>query len=136
MLRVGRPEGALSEAWGTPDLARGGSLRLLPAPAGGYDDLLGKRLEELQAAWASDLILRTADELNSRRLPASLIPGILSLFVHDLVQEATPSSHDDLLAVARYAQRIAAERFDDYVSALAGEGPLVAAPSPGDPGAR
>jgi hypothetical protein len=132
LLRLGGPVPALGEAWGTPDLARGGSLRLLPPPPGGHDDLLGQRLEGLHAARASDLVLRVAAELHSRHLPASLVPGVLSLFVQDLVQEATPLSHDDWLALARFAEEAPSERFDEYVSALAGEGPLVPAPEPGE----
>jgi hypothetical protein len=133
LMRLGRPEAAPSDPWGTPDLARGGSLRLVSPPPGGHDDLLGQRLEDLHAARAPDLVLRVAVELESRHLPASLVPGVLSMFVQDFVQEATPSSHEDWLALARFARDAPTERFDEYVSALVGEGPLVPAPEPGEP---
>ncbi len=130
LLHLGRPLGSLAEAWGTPDLARGGSLRFLDAPALGYDDLAGQRLDELLAARLPDLVLRVAVELVARGLPARLVPGVMSLFAQDFVQEAMPSAHDDWLALARYARDVPGERFDEYVSALTGEGPLVPAADP------
>ncbi len=133
LMRLGHPDATPGDPWGTPDLTRGGSLRLVSPPAGGYDDLLGQRLEDLDAARAPDLVLRVAVELDSRHLPASLVPGVLSMFAQDLVQEATPLSHDDWLALARFARDVPTERFDEYVSALVGEGPLVPAPEPGEP---
>jgi hypothetical protein len=133
LMRLGHPDATPGDPWGTPDLTRGGSLRLVSPPRGGYDDLLGQRLEDLDAARAPDLVLRVAVELDSRRLPASLVPGVLSMFAQDLVQEATPLSHDDWLALARFARDAPTERFDEYVSALVGEGPLVPAPEPGEP---
>jgi hypothetical protein len=77
-------------------------------------------------------VWRVATELHARHLPASLTPGVLGLFTQDLVQEANLSSPDDGLAIARLARDWPAERFDDYVSALTGDGPLVPAPDPGD----
>jgi hypothetical protein len=130
LLRLGRPLGSLAEAWGTPDLARGGSLQFLNPPARGYDDLAGQRLDELLAARLPDLVLRVAKELHARGLPARLVPGVMSLFAQDFVQEAMPIAHDDWLALARYARDLPGERFDEYVSALAGEGPLVPADDP------
>jgi hypothetical protein len=132
LLRLGRPRPALGDAWGTPDLARGGSLRLFPPPPGGYDDLLGQRLEDLHATRVNDLVLRIAAELTARHLPARLVPGLMGLFVQDFVQEAVPIGHDDWLALARYARDAPAERFDEYVLALAGDGPLAPAPDPGE----
>jgi hypothetical protein len=132
LLRLGHPDPAPGDAWGTPDLARGGSLRLLSPPLGGYDDLLGQRLEDLLAARVPDLALRVAIELSARRLPARLVPGVMSLFVQDFVQESAPIAHDDWLALARYARDAPTERFDEYVSAVIGDGPLVPAPDPGE----
>jgi len=130
LLSLGGPSAAIAEAWGTPDLARGGSLRFLDPPAGGYDDLAGQRLDDLLAARLPDLVLRVAVELDARGLPARLVPGVMSLFAQDFVQEAMPIAHDDWLALARYARDVPGERFDEYVSALAGEGPLVPAADP------
>jgi hypothetical protein len=132
LLRLGHPDPPHGDAWGTPDLARGGSLRLLSPAPGGYDDLLGQRLEDLLAARVPDLVLRVAIELSARRLPARLVPGVMSLFVQDFVQESAPIAHDDWLALARYARDAPAERFDEYVSAVVGDGPLVPVPDPGE----
>jgi hypothetical protein len=132
LLRLGQPPGPPSDAWGTPDLARGGSLHFLWPLRIGYDDLAGQRLDELQASRLPDLVLRVAIELDARGLPARLVPGVMSLFVQDFVQDATPIAHDDGLALARYAHDVPSERFDEYVSALAGDGPLVPAPDPGE----
>jgi hypothetical protein len=132
LLRLGRPNLA-GDVWGTPDLARGGSLRLFAPPGAGYDDLLGQRLENLFAGRLQDLVLRVAVELDARRLPARLVPGILTFFVQDFVQEAMPTASDDWLTLARYARDAPSERFDEYVSALVGDGPLVPAPDPVEP---
>ena len=131
LFRLGQPEPVPGDAWGAPDLARGGSLRL--RRPGNAEAFLGQRPEGVLAEHVGDPVLRVAVELHARRLPASLGPGVLSLFVQDLAQEAAPISRDDGLGLARFARDWPAERFDDYVSALSGDGPLVPAPEPGEP---
>jgi hypothetical protein len=136
LLRLGGPEPLTGEAWGAPDLAGGGALRLRPPPTLGPAAFLGQRPEERLAEAVPDAVWRVALELHARALPARLLPGVLGFFTQDLVQEAAPDSPDDALAVARLARDWPAERFDDYVSALTGDGPLVAAPDPAEPRAR
>jgi len=58
---------------------------------------------------------------------------MMSLFVQDFVQDVVPMASDDWLTLARYARDVPTERFDEYVSAVVGEGPLVPAPDPGEP---
>ncbi|HEY6551969.1 MAG TPA: hypothetical protein VI669_01365, partial [Vicinamibacteria bacterium] len=131
LLRLGQPEALPNDAWGTPDLARGGSLRL--RRPGRPEAFLGQQPEALLAEHVGDPVLRVAVELHARRLPASLGPGVLSFFVQDLAQEAAPIARDDGLGLAQFARDWPAEHFDEYVSALSGDGPLIPAPEPGEP---
>jgi hypothetical protein len=130
LLRLGHPDPFPGDAWGVPDLSRGGSLRL--RRPGRAEEFLGQQPEGLLAEHVGDPVLRVALELHARRLPASLVPSVLGLFIRDLAQEAAPIARDDGLGLAQFARDWPGERFDDYVSALSGEGPLVPAPEPGE----
>ena len=82
------------------------------------------------AALSPDLHLRVAELLSEMKLPARLLPALLSLAVQDLMDEAEPAYLDDALAVARYARGLRARRMEDYVAALVGRGPLLPAAEP------
>jgi hypothetical protein len=129
LFRLGVPE-ARSDAWGAPALAEGGGWQLRMPPPRSLDDLAGKRLDELLAARLPDLALRAAADLSSRRLPGALAPGLLTYVITDLAEEVEPIGHDDWLAVSRYLLDIKPARVDDYVAALAGDGPLRPAADP------
>jgi hypothetical protein len=124
---LGRPQ-RVPEGWGAPAPAHSGSLRLRIPPPRPFDDHAGRQPEDLLPIHVPDLALRVAVELARRRLPASLAPYLLAYLVQDAVDGASPVSSDDWLALAGFARELPAESFDDYLSALTGAGPLVAAP--------
>lgn len=49
---------------------------------------------------------------------------MLEYLLQDLIDEAQPAHADDTLAVSVYLHRLTAARVDDYVAALAADGPL------------
>jgi len=111
-------------AWGTSARWDDGCLcpRLRhPAP---LDELAGRTADGRMAALSPDLHLRVAELMAEMRLPARLVPAILSLALQDLMDEAEPAYLDDALAIARYARALTRTRMEDYVAALVGRGPL------------
>lgn len=73
----------------------------------------------------TDEVLLWLDQaLAARKLPASLARGVLEYLLQDLIDEAQPAHADDTLAVSVYLHRLTAARVDDYVAALAADGPL------------
>jgi hypothetical protein len=99
-------------------------------PPRSLDDFAGMRLDDLVAARLPDLALRAAADLSSRRLPGALAPGLLSYVITDLAEEVEPIGHEDWFALSRYVLDIKPARVDDYVAALAGQGPLRPAAEP------
>lgn len=69
--------------------------------------------------------LRVAVEVHARRAPAAIVPGVLSLLMSDLIEQTTLPYPLDAAAVHEAVRRIPAERFDDYVAAVAARGVLV-----------
>jgi len=69
--------------------------------------------------------IRTAIEIQERRLPAALAPGVLALLMTDLIERSTLPHHSDVPAISRFVRRLPASRFDDYIAAVAARGPLV-----------
>ena len=52
---------------------------------------------------------------------------MLASALQDYLDEVRPAHADDWLTLARHVDRIAEDRFDDYVAALTAGGPLVPA---------
>jgi hypothetical protein len=124
---LGRPGPGNWDAWGTPATGADGSWRLrLPAPRP-FDDFAGQRLDEALATRFADLGLRVAADLEARRLPPALAPSLLAFLVQDMAESARPNGHDDWLALAEFVRELPAERIDDMVAALAGDGHLAPA---------
>ena len=69
--------------------------------------------------------LRVAVEVHGRRAPAAIVPGVLSLLISDLIEQTTFPFPLDATAVTEAVRRIPAQRFDDYVAAVAARGVLV-----------
>jgi hypothetical protein len=70
-------------------------------------------------------MLRTAEALSSRRLPALLMRDVAAFAMQDVMDTARPAYFDDWLALAFAARDLKDDRFDDYVAALTASGPLV-----------
>ena len=132
LLALGSGDPAVPAAWGTCDLALGGSLRLRPPRSRGVFDDAGRRPEELVPARFPDLSLRVADDLARRSLPATLAPALLARLVRDFADEASPLDYDDRVALARYPRDVPDARVDDFVASLSSDGPLK--PVAGGPG--
>jgi hypothetical protein len=126
LLRLGDAH-LSADAWGVPaPLALGSEGLHLDARAWDANDLVGVSPLELAAGRATvDLHLRVAELLAELRLPASLLPAILAAAVLDFQEEAQPAYPEDQLALSRQAAALTRERVEDYVAALALEGPLV-----------
>ena len=73
-------------------------------------------------------MLRTADALAARRLPALLARDVAAFAMQDVLDRARPAYFDDWLPVAYAARDLSESQFDDYVAALTVEGPLVPLP--------
>jgi hypothetical protein len=76
-------------------------------------------------ATVSDLAIHLLDGLAARRLPAALLPGLLTSATQDLLDDTQSIHPDDTPAIWQTVREIRRERIDDYVAALAGAGPLV-----------
>lgn len=115
------------DAWGMSALSTTGcACPSFPAP-GPWEAVAGRPALGLIGTRLPDLALRTAQELRERALPAALAPGILAVAMNDLLHEAQPAHHDDLIAIARYVRGLAPEQFADCISSLTAAGPLVPA---------
>lgn len=125
LVRLGAPT-LSADAWGVPaPQALGNEGLRLDADAWDLENLLGVSPLEPGAARASvDLHLRLAELFAELRLPAVLMPAVLSAAALDFQEEAQPAYPEDRLALARQASALTRERVEDYVAALALDGPL------------
>jgi hypothetical protein len=118
--------GGLDE-WGAAALPMTGCLCLtMPRPVA-WEDLAGRPAAGLLASLGADVNLRLADALSARRLPAALMPAILAFAMQDVLDDARPAYLDDWMAFSRTVRAIGDARIDDYIAALAADGPLVPA---------
>ena len=70
-------------------------------------------------------MLRTAEALWARRLPAILMRDVAAFAMQDAIDSGGPAYFDDWLSLAFAARDLKDERFDDYIAALTAMGPLV-----------
>ena len=76
----------------------------------------------LIATQAPDLTLRIAEETARLKLPAQLIPALLTFATQDYWHDVESRFPDDWPAMARQALALSPSRVEDYVAALAGDG--------------
>ena len=81
----------------------------------------------------ADLPLRVAVVLHNLQLPAVLAKSVLAAAMQDFVDGINPTDGNDWLTLARAAQAIGRERFEDYIAAATADGPLLP-DAPGRPG--
>jgi hypothetical protein len=113
---------------GAAALPLDGCLCLRMPPAVAWEELAGRASTGQLASELADVMLRSAEALAARRLPALLIRGVAAFAMQDVIDRARPAYFDDWLPIAFAARDLDDERFDDYVAALAAGGPLVPAP--------
>jgi hypothetical protein len=111
--------------WGTATLPLSGCLCLvMPRPIA-WETLAGRPAAGLIATLGADVNLRVADALAARRLPAALLPAVLAFAAQDVLDDAHPAYFADWPAFCRSARALPDDRIDDYIAALAADGPLV-----------
>lgn len=95
----------------------------MPGPAQ-WENVSGRADGGLIATQLPDLTLRMAEETVRLKLPAQLIPGLLTFATQDFWHDVDSRFPDDWPAMARQALALTPARVEDYVAALAGDGPL------------
>lgn len=95
----------------------------MPGPAP-WENFGGRADGGLIATQLPDLTLRLAQETARLKLPAKIIPGLLTYATQDFWHDVDSRFPDDWPAMARQALALSSSRVEDYVAALAGDGPL------------
>jgi hypothetical protein len=125
-LWLGRPDLPLEtlHRWGVYAEALHNRLKTaMPAPTP-WENFSGRADGGLIATQFPDLTLRMAEETVRLKLPAQLIPGLLTYATQDFWHDVDSRFPDDWPALARQALALSPSRVEDYVAALAGDGPL------------
>jgi hypothetical protein len=112
------------DRWGIYTETLNVRLRTSMPPPAPWDNLSGRADGGLIATQLPDLTLRLAEETVRLKLPARLIPGLLNYATQDFWHDVDSRFPDDWPALARQALALSASRVEDYVAALAGDGPL------------
>src|SRR5688572_11432925 len=112
------------DRWGVYVEGFDNRLRTAMPPPATWENLSGRADGGLIATQLPDLTLRLAEETARLKLPAQLIPGLLTFATQDFWHDVDSRFPDDWPALARQALALSPSRVEDYVAALAGEGPL------------
>jgi hypothetical protein len=119
------------DAWGAAAMPLDGSLCLRMPDRIAWEEYTGRSASGQLGAQLADVMLRTAEVLAARRLPAILMRDMAAFAMQEVADRAHPAYFDDWLAVAFTARDLTDDRLADYVSALTAGGPLI--PAPGTP---
>jgi hypothetical protein len=95
----------------------------MPGPVA-WESFGGRADGGLIAMQMPDLTLRVAEETARLGLPAQLIPALLTYATQDFWHDVDSRFPDDWPAMTRQALALSPSRVEDYVAALAGDGPL------------
>ena len=125
-LWLGKPEVPPErlDRWGMYVEGLDNRLRTAWPPPMPWENLSGRADGGLIATQLPDLTLRIAEETARLKLPAQLIPGLLTFATQDFWHDVDSRFPDDWPAMARQALALSSSRVEDYVAALAGDGPL------------
>jgi hypothetical protein len=135
LLVLGGGSPAAFNSWGVYSLRTAGCLcARLPAPVE-WRHWWGLSQSGLPATLVADLPLRVAVVLHNLQLPAVLAKSVLAAAMQDFVDGVNPTDGNDWLTLARAAQTIGSERFEDYIASATADGPLLP-DAPGRPGER
>jgi hypothetical protein len=125
LLVLGGGSPAAFNSWGVYSLRTAGCLcARLPDPVE-WRRWFGLSQAGLPATLVADLPLRVAVVLHNLQLPAVLAKSVLASAMQDFVDGINPSDGNDWLSLARGAQAIGPERFEDYIAAATADGPLL-----------
>jgi hypothetical protein len=117
-----------SPAWGAAAVPLDGCLCLRMPDRLPWEEYAGRASTGQLATQLADVMLRAAEVLSARRLPALLLRDVAAFAMQDVIDAAHPAYFDDWLPVAFAARDLADDRWDDYVAALTAAGPLLPAP--------
>jgi hypothetical protein len=123
LFRIGGGEG--HAAWGAASAPIDGCLCLRFPERAAWEEFSGRAASGQLATQLPDVMLRAADALSTRRLPAVLTRDVAAFAMQEILDRARPVYLDDWLPVAFAARDLRDEQFDDYVAALTVAGPLV-----------
>jgi hypothetical protein len=112
------------DQWGIYVEGLNNRLRTAMPAAIPWENLGGRADGGLIATQMPDLTLRLAEETSRMKLPAQLIPGLLTYAIQDFWHDVDSRFPDDWPAMTRQALALSPSRVEDYVAALAGDGPL------------
>lgn len=126
LLWLGQPTLSRSELdrWGVYAEPLDSRLHTVMPAAAGWEDFGGRAEAGMIGTQVPDLTLRLAQETVKLKLPARLIPALLTYATQDYWHDVNARFPDDLPAMARQALALSSSRVEDYVAALAGSGPL------------
>ncbi|MEO8681914.1 MAG: hypothetical protein ABI665_22900, partial [Vicinamibacterales bacterium] len=96
---------------------------VMPRPAP-WENFGGRADSGMMGTQAPDLTLRLAQETARLKLPARLIPALLTYATQDYWHDVSARFSDDWPAMTRQALALSPSRVEDYVAALTGDGPL------------
>jgi hypothetical protein len=126
MLELFRLGGGTAIAgWGAPADALDGCVCLQMPDLVPWEEYTGRSWTGQLASQLADVMLRAADALSARRLPAALLQGVAAFAMQDVIDYGRPGYFDDWLSLAFTARDLRDDRFDDFVAALTASGPLV-----------
>ena len=123
LFRLGGGAGAAP--WGAAAAPLEGCLCLRFPAAVAWEEFGGRASTGQLATQLADVMLRTADALAARRLPALLGRHIAALAMQDVIDRARPAYFDDWLPLAFAARDLRDDQIDDYIATLTVAGPLV-----------
>ena len=138
LLRWGLLSGSIdpSTRFSLAELVRLGARQPLPCVLVTVPDGSCPRTAPACPRPLTDLGIRLIEGLSELRLPTVLLPGLLTAATQDLLDEARMLHPGDWPALWRFARELPLERIEDYVSGLAGNGPLVVDTAATPSGAR
>jgi len=126
LLWLGKPDvpQARLDRWGLYHEGLAGRLATAMPPPTPWESFGGRSDGGFIAMQLPDLTLRLAEETARLRLPAPLVPALLTYALQDFWHDVDSRFPDDWPAMARQALALSPSRVEDYVAALAGDGPL------------
>ena len=126
MYWLGRPtlDAARTARWGVIGEPVNGRLITRFPPPEPWEHFGGRPDAGLLGAQVPDLTLRIVEETVRLKLPARLVPALLAYATQDFWHDVDARFPDDWPAMVRRAAVVPATRVEDYVAAVAGDGPL------------
>ncbi|MGE3491129.1 MAG: hypothetical protein AB7N29_14070 [Vicinamibacterales bacterium] len=126
LMWLGKPAMTQAELdrWGVYAEGLDGRVAAAMPPPAPWEDYGGRPDGGIMGTQAPDLILRLAEETARLGLPAALVPPLLTFAAQDYWHDVSARSPDDWPAMTRQALALSPSRVEDYVAALAGNGPL------------